>query len=1103
MGAPRDRMSEALAAPSVDRDAGALGAVPAPPPRAGSFTGPTTAEGGKLSRASSTHSVSSWGSVPRSSSFTRSRKFARGDVLSLDDARHVLESNHNNYSLKFAAAQQILQEHLPSLPQPGELKPEIPAPPSMPENAVCLDVRQPGEFPKTVPIPLIKPRKRRDPTPSRPRSIQPTHPDAFNIVAPASVTKPKAQRDASEDDEEEEERGRGGAFARILSRSVSNKRNTASTTTSSTPKMSVETPKNSDMQEKKKVLRFDDRNPDLHIAVASSATIPMKVEESEKKKRKTAGDVGTTKSKPHKSADRETEKLAVSTSPTRVDASSSRDSEDTGISSGSGSSRLQRARSFFVKKRYSSRTAANSRPGDRLEEAKDEAVVEADVSRLRASSSASQIDGRKRTATDVESGGNMVEKKKRLPRAASAKAISVFDARGASANDADDANVRRVSSAVPTSTLNKTPTMGASSPDMMPTTEGERKEKTPLQKSFARAQAVSVSFVKRARKLPRSVTLHRMGSRGASTASSAKNTPVKQSRVSEDANAKPISNDSADHQVEQVAGEADDIEVVGLPKIIPVIEKVSKDASGKPKKVHVVKSDSAKIESAIKRTTTSVSKVGLGIDEKLKKVQVSKSGSSKKDVSDVSKGEKTKKANISRSGSSRRNSDKKVGSKQSGSFTMARKQRKQKGDSPAELQSNVKSKVEASKALAAKTTNENLTAPIKNQSLRPTDEKAVEGAKAERHEGNTISISNRIALWDKAVQRENVDGAPVADVDLVVAAPMTEERAAADFGASTKDLPEFVTIKKVIRRKKADGSEEIVTKRVRERPTAVRPNGDVVVQRTVRRLKKDGSGEKETVVIEKIIPRRGDSGEVKLACKTADIMGTTENPANLDGGGAGKVEKEEKLHTATGAQNRALRDEDWPARYRSLSKSASKDKLTDDQQHKGPEEVKPGSFGMMQQGLPHGSSFPGQEPYVHDKRRVRMPGAEAYMNVSELYVESTVRQTRIAGATAKRSTSGLVRAISRRKGAKKKDKAATPAAKKEQPVEIGDAPALAPMMSLEEKTNKMDIAMQEGNTNASSSEAAKNGAAERGGAEGGKLKTLVSRFKRRMKNSTA
>ncbi len=135
---------------------------------------------------------------------------------------------------------------------------------------------------------------------------------------------------------------------------------------------------------------------------------------------------------------------------------------------------------------------------------------------------------------------------------------------------------------------------------------------------------------------------------------------------------------------------------------------------------------------------------------------------------------------------------------------------------------------DTSERAAAKTVSPEMAAPKKsvdeNKSEPIADKPSTPVRKERTVEGDTL-------------------GAPVSVQNEAVAkAPMSEERANSDFGATTKDLPEFVTIKRVIRRIKADGTEEIVTKRVRERPTAIRPNGDVVVQRTVRRRRMMGPG---------------------------------------------------------------------------------------------------------------------------------------------------------------------------------------------------------------------------------------------------------------------
>lgn len=69
----------------------------------------------------------------------------------------------------------------------------------------------------------------------------------------------------------------------------------------------------------------------------------------------------------------------------------------------------------------------------------------------------------------------------------------------------------------------------------------------------------------------------------------------------------------------------------------------------------------------------------------------------------------------------------------------------------------------------------------------------------------------------------------------------------------------MVTIERVIRRVKADGSSETVRRKIRLRPERVLGNGDVVVKRTLQRMKEDGSGT-EILTVRQVIPRRRKEG---------------------------------------------------------------------------------------------------------------------------------------------------------------------------------------------------------------------------------------------------
>lgn len=192
-----------MATTASDRNVGTLGAVPAPPPRAGSFIEPSTdagSNGGSGRAFSRSNSASSTGSITRSLSFTRTRKFVRGDSMTLTDARHIVESSINSYagSLKFHAVQMILMEHFPT----GDA--EKPDPPSMPaNNLVRAGLKEPGAMPERLKpaITYIEREPTPPPSPKKPEPKKPTQDErfgAFNISAPAATNVKEAATKAKD-----------------------------------------------------------------------------------------------------------------------------------------------------------------------------------------------------------------------------------------------------------------------------------------------------------------------------------------------------------------------------------------------------------------------------------------------------------------------------------------------------------------------------------------------------------------------------------------------------------------------------------------------------------------------------------------------------------------------------------------------------------------------------------------------------------------------------------------------------------------------------------------------------------------------------------------
>lgn len=93
--------------------------------------------------------------------------------------------------------------------------------------------------------------------------------------------------------------------------------------------------------------------------------------------------------------------------------------------------------------------------------------------------------------------------------------------------------------------------------------------------------------------------------------------------------------------------------------------------------------------------------------------------------------------------------------------------------------------------------------------------------------------------------------------------------------------PNYVTVQRVIKRTNADGTVDLVTRRVRLRPERVLPNGDVVVRRTIRRKGPDGV--LEDVVEDQVIRRRRTEKAVRFCEAGSDA----ESMPELRGGAAG------------------------------------------------------------------------------------------------------------------------------------------------------------------------------------------------------------------------
>lgn len=87
----------------------------------------------------------------------------------------------------------------------------------------------------------------------------------------------------------------------------------------------------------------------------------------------------------------------------------------------------------------------------------------------------------------------------------------------------------------------------------------------------------------------------------------------------------------------------------------------------------------------------------------------------------------------------------------------------------------------------------------------------------------------------------------------------------------------MVTIRRVVRRVLADGSEEVVTYNVQVKAERVLGNGDVVVKRQMRRAKDDGTGT-ELLTVMQVIPRAKDGPATKEADVMSPMLPKVSNP---------------------------------------------------------------------------------------------------------------------------------------------------------------------------------------------------------------------------------
>lgn len=131
------------------------------------------------------------------------------------------------------------------------------------------------------------------------------------------------------------------------------------------------------------------------------------------------------------------------------------------------------------------------------------------------------------------------------------------------------------------------------------------------------------------------------------------------------------------------------------------------------------------------------------------------------------------------------------------------------------------------------------------------------------------------------VRAKTTNAVPTENTKITVKAKkvVSEDKAKAPVKAKqeevnidkSRDEPAYVTVQRLIRRVKRDGTEEVISKKIRVKPEQVLPNGDVVVRRTMKRMKDDGSGH-ETLTVMQVIPRRRKKSTLAAQADGADVV---------------------------------------------------------------------------------------------------------------------------------------------------------------------------------------------------------------------------------------
>lgn len=161
-------------------------------------------------------------------------------------------------------------------------------------------------------------------------------------------------------------------------------------------------------------------------------------------------------------------------------------------------------------------------------------------------------------------------------------------------------------------------------------------------------------------------------------------------------------------------------------------------------------------------------------------------------------------------------------------------------------------KVEAVKAAKAAEEEEDAAAAVEVLKKRRADSVA-----ARKLESKAASKAEKKLEDDRRATAAFVATSEGHTSSAIGGSEVVDEEDVSDVNSGADaDLP-TVLVKRVVRRKAIDGTEELVTKRVRVRPVRVFDNGDVIVRRKVLQpVAGSTTGEIETVYVERLIKKK-------------------------------------------------------------------------------------------------------------------------------------------------------------------------------------------------------------------------------------------------------